>query len=308
MTNTANAHHLPRVFIGSSSEALQVAKYLQRDLQQSQSCIPMVWDQGIFTASSYTLDSLVKTAEDSDFAVLIVTPDDFVARGDSGAPAPRDNVIFELGLFIAALGRDRTYIVVDRTDADIKLPTDVLGITYLPFTRHASANLAAALVGPALEIVERVAELGTRKGSATARSGGATSLSRAAIGVPGSHLEVFEVRTGRLWHRWSTDTGWSAWTEMPVLANLALEHVGAGAHGDWVDLFVSTTDGRLFHRGWGPDTGWSDWGEWHDSGVSGPLALASKASHENALWTNRDGGVHVQWFDGQTWSGWRPFA
>ena len=51
------------------------------------------------------------------FAVLIATPDDQVRSRGADAPAPRDNVILELGLFMGGLGRPRTILVKQRGQA-----------------------------------------------------------------------------------------------------------------------------------------------------------------------------------------------
>ena len=83
------------------------------------------------------MESLADAARHSDFAVLIATADDRTdIRGQSRSVA-RDNVIFELGLFIGALGRERAYMVVDRDD-DLQLPSDLAGLTYLPYRRNST--------------------------------------------------------------------------------------------------------------------------------------------------------------------------
>ena len=51
---------------------------------------------------------------------------------DSVSYSPRDNVIFELGLFMGALSRSRTFILMPR-NGEVKIPTDLLGLTCLQF-------------------------------------------------------------------------------------------------------------------------------------------------------------------------------
>jgi CRP/FNR family cyclic AMP-dependent transcriptional regulator len=52
------------------------------------------------------------------------------SRGQSYA-SPRDNVLFELGLFMGRLGPKRVFIVHE-ADVNLKLPADLAGIGVLP--------------------------------------------------------------------------------------------------------------------------------------------------------------------------------
>ncbi|KRE56157.1 hypothetical protein ASG70_03065 [Phycicoccus sp. Soil748] len=116
----------------------------------------MRWDQSVFAPSGYALDSLLETAAAVDFAVLVVTPDDkTISRGETTASA-RDNIVLEFGLFAGALGRDRTYLLAT---GDIKLPTDVLGLTRL--TYRPQSNGRAAVTEAALQIEQQILSLGT---------------------------------------------------------------------------------------------------------------------------------------------------
>ena len=71
-----------------------------------------------------SLESLVERLDDFDFAALILTPDDVTISRDEEMQAPRDNVLLELGLFIGAIGRERSFIVYDR-GSNLKLPSDL---------------------------------------------------------------------------------------------------------------------------------------------------------------------------------------
>lgn len=115
------------------------------------------WDQSVFEPGGYTLDSLIATAKDVDFAVLVATPDDTtLSRGETKSSA-RDNIVLEFGLFAGSLGRERTYLLAT---GDLKLPTDVLGLTRLPYRQHRSGNAKARVSDAALQIEERVRTLG----------------------------------------------------------------------------------------------------------------------------------------------------
>ena len=142
-----NIPNLPRpsLFIGSSSEGEAIARALQAELERYVDST--VWSQGVFGLSQSGLEALDPKARTFDFAALVLSADDLVAkRGRIGA-APRDNVLLEAGLFVGVLGRQRVFLVSCRDD-ELDLPTDLLGITRAQFNRRDDGNLLAA-IGPA---------------------------------------------------------------------------------------------------------------------------------------------------------------
>lgn len=162
----------PSMFIGSSSEGLEVAEHVQ--LLMDHDCEAELWNQGVFGLSQGYMESLILALERFDFAVLVLTADDLVVSQGTARRAARDNVIFELGLFIGALGRERTFMVYDRT-APPELPSDLRGITVAEYSPHTTGNLAAAL-GPACRrIKNEVARLGRRESRRAQQLTAATS-------------------------------------------------------------------------------------------------------------------------------------
>src|SRR5262252_1016698 len=105
---------LPSLFIGSSSEGLVVAQHMQLELELVAE--PTIWSQGVFKPSGTTLASLTMQARKFEFAVLVLTPDDLLIKREKQTPFPRDNVLFELGLFVGTLGTERTFIVYCRDE------------------------------------------------------------------------------------------------------------------------------------------------------------------------------------------------
>jgi predicted nucleotide-binding protein len=103
----------PTMFIGSSVEGKRVAEQIQESLEYEVEST--VWHQGVFGLSGGTLETLVDALDDYDFATLVLTADDLIEKRDLTGRAPRDNVLFELGLFMGALGRRRTFIVAPAT-------------------------------------------------------------------------------------------------------------------------------------------------------------------------------------------------
>ena len=64
------------------------------------------------------------------FAVVLLTPDDAVASAQNRSRRARQNVILELGYFLAKLGRQRVCcIYVD----GVELPSDYHGVLYVPY-------------------------------------------------------------------------------------------------------------------------------------------------------------------------------
>jgi predicted nucleotide-binding protein len=135
----------PRVFIASSVEGLPIAEAIALDLQFVADAT--IWDQGVFSLSEGTLPALDAVANQSDFAIVVLTADDMTTKRGRTNPVPRDNVLFELGFFMGRLGVERTYMVYSR-DNPPTLPSDLAGITPATFAERADGNLAAA-IGPA---------------------------------------------------------------------------------------------------------------------------------------------------------------
>ncbi len=129
----------PTVFIGSSSEGLEVAQSIHRYLNRLP-VVPILWSQGVFQASSTAIEELIKLTLESDFAIIVLTPDDMTKSRGTVRASPRDNAIFELGLFMGALHRDRTYFVCP-SGVEIKIPTDLLGVTRLQYQPRGRKSL-----------------------------------------------------------------------------------------------------------------------------------------------------------------------
>lgn len=104
--------------------------------------------QGLFGLGKFTLDVLIQATREHDFAVLVLTSDDFLNQRGVPTNVPRDNVIFELGLFMGAIGKERSFIVHDK---GITLPTDLDGVTRASFStldlNSAYQMLKEAIVG-----------------------------------------------------------------------------------------------------------------------------------------------------------------
>jgi Predicted nucleotide-binding protein containing TIR-like domain len=117
----------PRVFLGSSGKQSKLVQALTRGLADVADVEP--WT-AVFNPGVSTLDRLVELTHEVDFAAFVFALDDWTSNpsDDSaqGQASPRDNVVFEAGLFGGALGMRRTFILHAK---GAKLPTDLLGMT-----------------------------------------------------------------------------------------------------------------------------------------------------------------------------------
>jgi CRP/FNR family transcriptional regulator, cyclic AMP receptor protein len=154
-----NAYHESiRVFIICSVEALPIARVIQNAFQHDR-FLTKVWTDGVFRIANYALQDLEAEIDSSDFAIAIAHTDDLTESRGKNWPSPRDNVIFELGLFMGRLGRARAVLMEPREER-VKLPSDLSGVTTVPY-RYMKGADAAALLGPACNALrEHILALG----------------------------------------------------------------------------------------------------------------------------------------------------
>ena len=143
----------PVLFVGSSKESLPIARVIQSNLAHDDFVVRL-WTDEVFSASQFPIIELGKQVREADFAALVLGPDDEVLSRNEKSDAPRDNVIFELGLFMGALSHERTFMIVPR-ECDIKIPTDLLGLTPMDYKSEDLNNLASSL-GPACNQLRRI--------------------------------------------------------------------------------------------------------------------------------------------------------
>ena len=145
----------PKLFIGSSKANVAVARLVANRLEGDGSADVTVWDEGVFSLNKGFLEKLLAVLSEFDFAVLIWAPDDVTeSKGESKA-SPRDNVIFECGLFMGAVGRERVFIISDQS-VSLKIPSDLAGITLATYDgSRIGADDAEAAVRMACDQITR---------------------------------------------------------------------------------------------------------------------------------------------------------
>jgi hypothetical protein len=145
----------PSVFIGSSSEGLKVANALKAAFGGQAEV--EVWNSGeIFAKNRSFLTSLLDTASLFEFAVLVFSNDDIsTVRGETYETA-RDNILFEFGLFLGKLGPRRAYSLVEK---DLKVPSDLAGMSMDFFSRKKDGNPTADFSATASRLVASIIEI-----------------------------------------------------------------------------------------------------------------------------------------------------
>jgi hypothetical protein len=130
----------PRIFLGSSGAQKKLVQALTRGLEDIAQVDP--WT-AVFNPGTSTLARLVELTREVDFAAFVFARDDWTAANQAAAPpagsgqaSPRDNVVFEAGLFGGVLGMRRTFIL---HASGAKLPSDLLGLTCVRYGDAANA-------------------------------------------------------------------------------------------------------------------------------------------------------------------------
>lgn len=119
-----------RLFIGSSSEHLDYAESVQLHLSHIKNLDVICW-KNIFQPMHYPLEDLLIQLEHISFGVFVLGPDDYIYIRDKDYFCTRDNVVFEMGMFIGALGRERTFFIAPSdTEKEYRIPSDLKGINY----------------------------------------------------------------------------------------------------------------------------------------------------------------------------------
>src|SRR5262245_6836873 len=119
----------PRIFLGSSGKQTKLLNAITRALGDVADVEP--WTT-TFNPGRSTLDRLVELSHEADFAAFFFATDDWTTTdtAEPGQASPRDNVVFEAGLFGGALGIRRTFILHAH---GAKLPSDLLGLTSIRY-------------------------------------------------------------------------------------------------------------------------------------------------------------------------------
>ena len=193
----------PRIFLGSSGKQAKLLQALTRGLEDVASVEP--WTTS-FNPGTTTLERLLELTREVDFAAFVFAQDDWTTNSPAADPAPapgqaspRDNVVFEAGLFGGVLGMRRTFILHAK---GAKLPSDLLGLTCVRYEGELTAAETKEINQKLKKAIESEGRVARIEGSwwqfsltvRTEREPSALSLLKIARGRNGA-LEL----TGRAW-------------------------------------------------------------------------------------------------------------
>jgi predicted nucleotide-binding protein len=150
---------VPLIFIACASESLPIAEAIKAYFADRE-VILEIWTDNVFKPSMGTMESLEAKLTSADFTIAIFSADDRVESRGTEKFAPRDNTVFELGLFAGAIGRKRSFFAVPKNSVDVKIPSDLAGITSLRFSPPTEESDRPDVLEACELIEERISTLG----------------------------------------------------------------------------------------------------------------------------------------------------
>ena len=118
-----------KVFLGYAGKSEALALRISRFLTQECSGIEVIDWQLHFEPGTVLIGNLFDVADSVDYAIMVATKDDISSTVSStNIFTPRDNIIFEIGLFMGVIGMKNVIIIKEE---GVSLPSDWGGILYL---------------------------------------------------------------------------------------------------------------------------------------------------------------------------------
>ncbi len=143
MPATKTVTEKPRVFVASSTKALPYATAVQAHLGET--CNVTVWRDLPDFPAKFINEKIFDLSKKFHFGVFIFSDDDRINFNKKLLYVVRDNVLFELGLFIGQLGIGNCYIIRPGIP-DFHLPSDIDGILYSKFNQPQSEDEIASVL------------------------------------------------------------------------------------------------------------------------------------------------------------------
>jgi predicted nucleotide-binding protein len=169
------------IFIGSSSESIKIAQALELNLKNAFKIT--LWPMGVFEPGSNPLQDLEKQLSRTAFGIFVFAKDDYSFVRGTRYYAARDNVVFELGLFLGKLGRENCFVVAPQDRRKMKIPSDLEGFSLVSYDQVRLEENARAALSPACSEIQAAIEkrLKAIEDQQESMSTGSTSLSTNAL-------------------------------------------------------------------------------------------------------------------------------
>jgi predicted nucleotide-binding protein len=151
-----------RAFVGSSSESLNVANAIKHALEHEIDCT--VWTESFFKLSQTTIETLSTEVDKFDVGIFVFGADDMLSSRGADFSVPRDNVVFEHGLFCGCLGPQRTFVLRPKSKT-LKWLSDLEGFTPAEYDSDLAKTNADEAVKPACQqVLQQLRSLVPRPG------------------------------------------------------------------------------------------------------------------------------------------------
>jgi hypothetical protein len=144
----------PTIFIGSSKEGFAIAERVATLLKDFANC--KLWKEAFHLGDS-SYDNLISQIALYDYGIFIATADDVVLSRKKYFDSPRDNVLFEFGLFAGGLGKMRTFYLVEE---GTKIPSDLSGITLPVISKKTDPSFGQTIADCAFKIKKHILDSG----------------------------------------------------------------------------------------------------------------------------------------------------
>ena len=152
----APAAGAPAAYASSKKKVFVVYGHDQHSRDQLEAMLlrwglePLILDQ-LPTEGQTVIEKLESAIAEADFGVVLATPDDEgyrAAHQDEKAYRARQNVVLEMGMLLAKLGRQNVAVLLKKQE-NMERPSDIQGLIYIPFTdniaKEAGVSLAKAM-------------------------------------------------------------------------------------------------------------------------------------------------------------------
>ena len=148
-----------RIFIGSSKEGLLVADYIKSFFSRDYDCY--LWTDDVFKENDSFMETLLREASLFDFAFMVFSKDDLAEVRGELFETPRDNVLFEFGLFIGRVGVDRAFVIREKGS---KIPSDLFGITQTEYSKKEDNSIDTVALENALARLKNIVDENDKRG------------------------------------------------------------------------------------------------------------------------------------------------